>query len=77
MRVSRDGQVVGTADFRAEATYYLSSGYNAGCKVETSPAVNGTYTAVLVEGDQVVSDPINFTISGPENRIQFAAWKAR
>jgi uncharacterized protein YgiM (DUF1202 family) len=77
LRVSRDGQVVGTADFRAEGTYYLSSGYNAGCKVEVSPAVNGTYTAVLVEGDQVVSDPINFTVTGPENRIQFVAWKAR
>lgn len=77
MRLLRDGQVVGTVDFRAEGTYYLTSGYNAGCKVETSPAVNGTYTAVLVEGDQVVSDPITFTINGPENRVQFAAWKAR
>ncbi len=77
LRVLRDGQVVGTADFTPFATYYLSSGYNAGCKVEISPAVNGAYTAVLVEGDQVVSDPINFTITGPENRIQFVNWKQR
>ncbi len=77
LRLTRDGQVVGTAEFSKEATYYLNSGYNAGCKVETSPALNGTYTAVLIEGDQVVSDPITFTVTGPENRIQFAAWRAR
>lgn len=77
LRVSRDGQVVGTAEFSSKATYYLSSGYNAGCKVETSPAVDGTYTAVLVEGDQVVSDPITFTVNGTGNRIWFTAWKAK
>jgi hypothetical protein len=77
MRVSRNGQVVGTAQFTDRATYYLSSGYNAGCKVEGAPATPGTYTAVLVEGDTVVSDPITFTVTGPENRIQFAAWKKK
>lgn len=77
LRVTRDGQVVGTANFIAAATSYLTSGFNAGCKVETSPAINGTYTAVLVEGDTVVSDPITFTVTGPENRIQFVNWKQR
>jgi uncharacterized protein YraI len=77
LRLLRDGQVVGTATFSSQATYYLTSGYNAGCKVEVSPAVNGNYTAVLVEGGQVVSDPINFTVTGPDNRIQFVAWKQR
>jgi hypothetical protein len=77
MRLTRGGQVVGTADFVNQPTYYLSSGYNAGCKVETSPALNGAYTAELMEGDQVVSDPITFTVTGPENRIVFVNWKQR
>jgi uncharacterized protein YraI len=77
LRLLRDGQVVGTAQFTQFATYYLDSGYNAGCKVEVRPAVDGAYTAVLVEGDQVVSDPITFTVSGPDTRINFVAWKQK
>lgn len=78
IRVLRDGQVVASAvSFTQFPTYYLDSGYNAGCKVELQPAVNGNYTAVLIEGDQVVSDPINFTVTGESNRITFVAWKQK
>lgn len=78
IRVLRDGQVVAPGvNFTQFPTYYLDSGYNAGCKVELQPAVNGNYTAVLVEGDQVVSDPINFTVTGESNRITFVAWKQK
>lgn len=77
LRVTRDGQVVGTATFTQFPTYYLESGYNAGCKAEIRPAANGNYTAVLVEGDAVVSDPISFTVTGEGDRINFVAWKQR
>jgi hypothetical protein len=77
MRLLREGQVIGTASFSEFPTYYLDKGYNAGCKVEVSPAINGNYTAVLVEGDTVVSDPINFTVTGEADRIAFVAWKQR
>jgi hypothetical protein len=77
MRVLKDGQVLGEAQFSQFATYYLDSGYNAGCKVEIRPPADGNYTAVLVEGGQVVSDPINFTVTGPATRINFVAWKQK
>jgi hypothetical protein len=38
--------------------------YNDGCKVELQPAVEGVYTAVLIEGGQPISDPATFTVSG-------------
>ena len=56
--------------------YLNGSGYNVGCKMEL-PAINGNYTAVLVEGGQVVSDSINFAVSGESNRITFVAWKQK
>lgn len=78
IRVLRDGQVVAPAvSFTQFPTFYLDSGYNAGCKVELQPAINGNYTAVLIEGDQVVSDPISFNVTGEANRITFVAWKQK
>lgn len=78
IRVLRDGQPVASdTTFTEFPTYYLNMGYNAGCKVEIRPATSGSYTAVIVEGNQVVSDPINFTVSSTDNRIRFVAWKQR
>jgi hypothetical protein len=48
----------GMADLAAQPIY------NDGCKVEIPNAVDGVYTAVLIEGGQPVSDPATFTVSG-------------
>jgi uncharacterized protein YraI len=78
IQITRDGQVVeqGKA-FTKFGTWYLNYPYNDGCKVEIRPAANGNYTAVLIEGGNPVSDPINFTVTGQGDRITFLEWKEK
>jgi hypothetical protein len=56
-----------------EANQYL---YNENCKVEIRPPVDGTYTAVLIENGQPISDPANFTVSGAA-REWIVKWQPR
>jgi biotin carboxyl carrier protein len=56
-----------------EANQYL---YNENCKVEIRPPVDGTYTAVLIENGQPISEPINFTVSGAA-REWVVRWQPR
>jgi len=51
--------------------------YNESCKVEISPFVAGTYTAVLIDGGgNQISDPITFTPGG-DVREWLLIWKPR
>jgi uncharacterized protein YraI len=50
--------------------------YSDGCKVEIQPSVEGTYTAVLIEGGQPVSDQATFTVSG-DLREFVVRWEPR
>jgi hypothetical protein len=56
-----------------EANQYF---YNENCKVEIRPPVDGTYTAVLIENGQQISEPINFTVSGSA-REWIVRWQPR
>jgi uncharacterized protein YraI len=49
--------------------------YSDGCKAEM-PFVEGSYTAVLIEGGNPVSDPINFTVAGT-TRTFLVRWRER
>jgi len=50
--------------------------YNDGCKVEIQPSVEGTYTAVLIEGGQPISDPASLTVAG-DLREFVVRWEPR
>ncbi len=83
VRVMRDGQVLEPgktfSDVRALAYsgYSNQFPYNDGCKVEIRPAINGTYSAVLVENGQPISDVFNFTVSGEGSRVAVVEFKEK
>ena len=62
------------ASFPALASWYLQFPVSRDCKVELGPAVDGAYTAVLVENGQPISDPVTFTVSGNNNRTVIIGW---
>ena len=71
MRVMRGGQVLAEQSFSAILQTAntgmdgsMQFNYNDGCKYEINPAVEGVYTAVLIEGGQPISDVATFTASG-------------
>jgi hypothetical protein len=70
MRLMREGQVIEERAFGMELDNFNAGipdaapdNYNRNCKVE-KPAVEGNYTAVLIEGGQPISDVATFTVSG-------------
>jgi uncharacterized protein YraI len=80
LRLTRGGQVVveqafGTEldDFNAGLVNSGPDNYNRNCKLEIRPAVEGEYTAVLIEGGQPISDVAKFTASG-DIRIFHLRW---
>lgn len=77
LRVLRDGTPVGERAFPALSSWFLQFPVNDNCKVEITPAINGTYTAVLVEGGQPISDPYSFTVTGIRNRTAIIGWKEK
>jgi len=78
IRVLRDGAVVeeGKA-FGKFLTAYLHMPYNDGCKVEMRPASNGTYTAMLVENGQPISDVFTLNVTGTGNRVAIVEFKEK
>lgn len=77
LRVLRDGTPVGERAFPALSSWFLQFPVNDNCKVEITPAINGTYTAVLIEGGQPISDPYTFTVTGIQNRTAIIGWKEK
>jgi len=74
IRLSRDGKELVTKSFPSQSSWYLQFPVSEGCKAEVSPAINGTYTAVLFEDGQQVSDPFSFTVTGEGNRTAIVEW---
>lgn len=76
LRVTRGG-VSAERTFPAQSSWFLQFPVNDNCKVEITPALDGTYTAVLIEGGQPVSDPYSFTVTGTRNRTAIIGWKEK
>ncbi len=84
LRVMRDGGAVAPDQAFGAILNWANTGmamenrylYNEGCKVELRPVVAGTYTAVLVEGGAVVSEPLSFTATG-DTREFILVWRPR
>jgi hypothetical protein len=84
LRVTRDGAVIkeqaysgGPEPARGDSGYPSEFLYNPGCKAEIQPALNGNYSAFIIQGGQQVSDVFNFTVSGVTNRIAIIEWKEK
>ena len=75
IRVSGPSGTVEKA-FPGQGSWYLQFPISDGCKVEL-PASNGTFTAVLIDGGQPVSDPFTFTVNGSANRTAIIGWSEK
>jgi uncharacterized protein YraI len=50
--------------------------YNQDCKIEFVPPVDGAYTAIILQGDTQIGDPVTFNVAGATREF-IIAWRQK